>query len=208
MSFLVRNIDEKGAFELINEDLKAIYKKSNHQWVAISQADYEKLCKRGFANVKLIDGVLQFRPKQPTPYHVWNGVGWELTAENEQRKLEDGKKIKLAELNSVATRYIEETTKQSETPEFERATWSIQAIEATAWHDDNNASTPNLERIASSRGVPVDILRQKAYEKTMQFEVLTSTIAGQRQKHEDEIKAAESLAELDNIVFQIGLQNE
>lgn len=138
---------------------------------------------------------------RPSEYHTWNGSKWTLTAAAKKQQLQDAKASKLAELNTTASQYIEAAAKISETPEFERATWTIQATEATAWHNDNTAPTPNLERIAASRGVPANVLRQKAYEKAMQFEVLTSTIAGQRQKIEDIIGASKTLEELKVIEF-------
>ncbi|MDO9657270.1 hypothetical protein Q7540_11895, partial [Glaesserella parasuis] len=62
--------------------------------------------------------------------------------------------------------------------------------------------------IAQNRNVPVVLLRQKAYEKTMQFRFLTNTIAGQRQHFEDLLKAAKTAEEIEAITVHYEVRNE
>ncbi|MBF6983893.1 hypothetical protein IXK21_11135, partial [Pasteurella multocida] len=92
--------------------------------------------------------------------------------------------------------------KTYETPEFERDTWLTQRAEAIAWKQNPNSPTPTLESIATNRGVPLDVLREKAYQKSVLFATLSSTIAGQRQKLEDQLMAAQSIEEIEQINTQ------
>ncbi|MGX2974729.1 hypothetical protein ACWIUH_07465 [Ursidibacter arcticus] len=52
------------------------------------------------------------------------------------------------------------------------------------------------------------LLRQKAYEKTMQFRFLTNAIAGQRQHFEDLLKAAETAEAIEQIEVSYQLNRE
>ncbi|OFO27760.1 hypothetical protein HMPREF3052_08125 [Neisseria sp. HMSC056A03] len=98
----------------------------------------------------------------------------------------------MAEINRAAQACIDQAAGLNRVPDFEVSTWTIQALEAKAWHADNAAATPTLDAIADARGVPVDVLKQKAYEKAIKFEMLTAHIAGLRQAAEDKIYAAKT----------------
>ena len=92
------------------------------------------------------------------------------------------------------------------TPKFEQITWQEQANEAIAWHADNSHPTPTLDTIAKNRNVPVELLRQKAYEKTVAFRHLANTIAGQRQHFEDLLKQADSPEAVEQIEVSYALE--
>ena len=115
---------------------------------------------------------------------------------------------KLAEINEKAQAIVNKVAELDKTPAFEQGTWQQQANEAIAWHADNNTPTPTLDTIAQNRNVPVEVLRQKAYEKTMQFRFLTNTIAGQRQHFEDLLKVAKTAEEIEGIEVVYQLQSE
>lgn len=129
-------------------------------------------------------------------YHTWNGTEWVLNDEQYRRKLMDAKTEKLQEINSKAQTFVSQIAGLDIVPEFEVKTWQTQGEEAKAWHADKSAVTPNLDAIAAARGIPADVLKQKAYEKTMKFELLTAVVAGQRQGYEDDNTAAKTCEEV------------
>ena len=110
------------------------------------------------------------------------------------------KAAKIDEINNRAQDYINLATGAAETPSFEVQTWAQQAAEAKAWHADSSAPTPMLSIIATQRGLPVDILRQKAYEKAVAYEQLVAVIAGKRQKYEQMLDAAKTVDDIEKIV--------
>lgn len=119
--------------------------------------------------------------------------------------LEELKAIKLHTINRQAQAYINQKAGLNDVPDFEVQTWTIQALEAKAWHEDNSTPTPTLETIAQARGVPVDILRKKAYKKTIAFEKLSAYVAGVRQRLTDLTEQAKSIDELDRVVIEFSL---
>ena len=147
---------------------------------------------------------------QPTPAHDWDSKkgDWVLNeskqaaidAQKTAAQFQNARTEKLLEMNTAAQSFIDQMTGANDTPEYERATWAAQGAESKAWHADNTAATPILDNIAKNRGVPAELLRQKAYEKTIAYEMLVSTISGQRQRFEDQLNAAKTLAEVDAIV--------
>lgn len=120
-------------------------------------------------------------PYPPSSLHRWNGKAWEITAENQQQLLVDSKTRKLSQINAAAQTFVSQVAKLDETPDFEQATWQEQANEARAWFADNNTPTPKLALLAQMRGVLLDVLRQKCYEKAQLFYQLSFVVAGKRQ---------------------------
>jgi len=112
------------------------------------------------------------------------------------------KTAKLEEINNRAQSFVDVATGAANTPAFEVATWQLQGTEAEAWHADNTAPTPNLDSIAARRGIPVELLRQKAYEKSVAYKALTSAVAGQRQRYEDALTAATTVNEVEKIIVE------
>ena len=87
-------------------------------------------------------------------------------------------------------------------PAFEQESWAQQAREAEAWAADNNAETPLLAGIAAARGVPLDLLRQKALSKSRAYTTLTAAVAGQRQALEDAVTACANVAAVEAVKVQ------
>lgn len=114
--------------------------------------------------------------------------------------LSEAREVKIDILNTQADRYVLELTK-AQYPDFERETFAMQKAEAQAWATDNSAPTPRVDILAANRGVDREILLQKILEKVEAFEIIAMTVAGQRQKYEDQIKAATTVAELEAIAF-------
>lgn len=141
-------------------------------------------------------------PARPSECYEWIEGQWVINDEKSTELLAVAKTKKLKEINDAAQVYVDGIAKTYETPEFERDTWLTQRAEAIAWKQDPNSPTPTLESIATNRGVPLDVLREKAYQKSVLFATLSSTIAGQRQKLEDQLMSAQSIEEIEQINIQ------
>lgn len=111
------------------------------------------------------------------------------------------KTAKLHAAAEAAQRFIDVVAGLDGVPQFERDSWASQAIEAQAWAADHNAPTPILAGIAKARGVPLDILRERALAKSNAYTALTASVAGQRQAIEDRVHAAADMAALDAIAI-------
>jgi len=109
------------------------------------------------------------------------------------------KSVKLVALNAAAQAFINKHAGIDSVPEFEFASWAIQAAEAKAWQADKAASTPVLDGIATARGMSADTLKAAALRKTLAYEQLAAHVAGQRQALQSKIEAAKTQAALDKI---------
>lgn len=118
----------------------------------------------------------------------------------ESANIDGVKSGKLVALNAAAQAFINKHAGIDSVPDFEFASWSIQASEAKAWQLDKNAPTPVLDGIATARGIPADTLKAAALRKTLAYEQLAAHVAGQRQALQSKIEAAKTQAALDKIV--------
>lgn len=145
----------------------------------------------------------------PSEHHTWDGETWTLDPNTAERiaaeQFQAARVAKLAELNRAAQTFVNHAAGLDSVPDFEIRTWAIQELEAKAWHTNPEADTPMLDSIAAARGVPPEILKQKAYEKAMKFEQLTAYTAGLRQGIADKIAAAQTQDDLDKIVVDFKL---
>lgn len=108
--------------------------------------------------------------------------------------------LTIAELNLRSDEFMTGVT-QATYPEFEKQTFERQREEAINWQADNSSPTPLVDILASNREVDRELLLQKILTKVQQFEVLSFSVAGQRQKYEDQIKSATTVAELEAMEF-------
>lgn len=115
------------------------------------------------------------------------------------------KAVKLVALNTAAQAFINKHAGIDSVPEFEFASWSIQASEAKAWQLDKNAPTPVLDGIATARGMSADTLKAAALRKTLAYEQLAAHVAGQRQALQSKIEAAKKQSDLDKIEIAFSL---
>ncbi|WP_432785020.1 hypothetical protein AAEX37_01942 [Oligella sp. MSHR50489EDL] len=140
---------------------------------------------------------------RPTDLHTFNGADWVLTeatkAELKERELAQAKQVKLQEINNKAQQFINEIGKLNEVPDFEVQTWVMQSAEAKAWELDNTAPTPTLDLIAAARGVDREELISKALQKAKSYEAVVSHVVGQRQGYEDELKASDTVQDVELI---------
>lgn len=147
------------------------------------------------------DGRVVLSTDVPPPsrdYILKNGE-WVLPENHTEMILSAAKKQKLKDLNDSAQAFIDTNSGANLVPDFEFASWSIQASEAKAWRLDKNAPTPVLDGIATARGIPADTLKAAALRKTLAYEQLAAHVAGQRQALQSKIEAAKTQAALDKI---------
>lgn len=123
----------------------------------------------------------------------------------ESANIDGVKSGKLVALNAAAQAFINKHAGIDSVPEFEFASWSIQASEAKAWQLDKNAPTPVLDGIATARGIPADVLKSAALRKTLAYEQLAAHVAGQRQALQSKIEAAKKQSDLDKIEIAFSL---
>lgn len=177
---------------------------------AVSEADFVALTdgRSKGREIVLIDDKLTLTPVKPSAYHLWDGQTWVLSAKLQQAAIFEAKSAKLAEINTKSQEYINQLTGYNDTPPFERDTWPVQREEAKAWFADNRTDTPNLARIALLRGVPLNELRNKAYQKAVAYEGISFDVAGLRQGYEDKLKAAQTLEQVQaiEVVYQLPRQ--
>lgn len=103
-------------------------------------------------------------------------------------------------INSEAQTHMQ--TIEDEYPEFEKRTWPTQKAEVEAWFADNMALTPTLDTIAAARDIPREVLLQKTKEKVDAYNTLAATLAGTRQKIEDQILASTNMDFICNVKFE------
>lgn len=166
--------------------------------IPVSEGEYQKLVdgRAKGGEIVLIGNALSLTPPRPSPYHTWNGTEWAINKAQQQAVVSAEKSAKLAEINRKAQAFVNQLAHLDDTPEFERETWSIQREEVKAWFEGNAEETPTLALIAQARGVPLDVLRQKAYEKAKAYQTVAAVVAGQRQAYEDRLNRAETLEQI------------
>ena len=153
------------------------------------------------------DGRVVLSADVPPPsrdYILKNGE-WVLPENYTEMILSAAKKQKLKDLNDSAQAFIDTNSGANLVPDFEFASWSIQASEAKAWQLDKNAPTPVLDGIATARGIPADTLKAAALRKTLAYEQLAAHVAGQRQALQSKIEAAKKQSDLDKIEIAFSL---
>jgi hypothetical protein len=67
-------------------------------------------------------------------------------------------------------------------PSFEIETFSTQEIESKAYQIDNNASTPFIDNLCSSRGIEKDVMIEKILSNANTLKEVTAPIIGMYQK--------------------------
>ena len=197
MAYFVNVIDEQGNYELIDDEFMGLYPDLDFDTLPkLTDEQYQTYLAKANGKERFVKGKFVYEQIKVDMQAV-------ILAE---------KSAKLAEINQKAQAFINNLAEYDKTPAFERDTWSIQRTEAKAWFADNNAATPTLDLIAQMRGVPIDTLRQKAYEKAMAYQTVAAIVVGQRQAYEDRLEQAETLEQIQAIkpVYQLpqGGQNE
>lgn len=116
----------------------------------------------------------------------------------ELMSLEEAKAEKLKEINAACDAFLSVLT--ASYPANEVLTFDQQKSEADAVLADPSASAPLLTPLAAARGLDVTTLAQKVRVKTEAFTAISGHVIGQRQKYEDMLDAAETVAAVAAIV--------
>lgn len=114
--------------------------------------------------------------------------------------LEEAQAAKLSEL--ITTFDTMASAAEAGTPNGEVLTWDIQKIEAEQWSADNTADTPFLDKLAIARNIDRVALIEKVLEKVAIYRDYMATLTGTRQKYEDMVDAAVSVAEINKIKWE------
>ncbi|QEY24822.1 phage tail protein [Neisseria animalis] len=149
------------------------------------------------------DGKVIYDMDSPPPnlnYQVVDGQ-WAINTVGATAMLESFKSDKIVVLNAAAQDFINQQSGANMVPDFEFATWPLQATEAKAWAADKSAVTPILDGIAAARGMEPDKLKAAALRKALAYSALSAHVAGQRQALQSKIEAAKTQAALDKIVI-------
>ena len=92
-----------------------------------------------------------------------------------------------------------ETALLKDYPKFEVDTWQNQLRDADAYIADNNAVAPTLEALSTQRNISMLEAANKVKAKAAVFEAFSGKQAGERQRLEDLIDAAETVEALNAI---------
>lgn len=134
-------------------------------------------------------------------------IDWSQVKTAEQKDVEAFNTAFAGKLSANNTAYEVATLAiTSNYPQMEKDTWPTQDKEIKGWvADPENALTPWIDIAASVRGIPREEYLQRTLVKTQQFEQISAYLTGLRQKYEDQIKAATSVDEIEQIqlVYQL-----
>lgn len=114
-------------------------------------------------------------------------------------KLDISKNNKLNQINLIYQK--KSKIVKNDTPTDEVLTWDIQKNEAEAFEKDEASATPFIDGIASARKIDRIFLLNKVLEKTKIFNDYMAVLTGTRQFYEDQIKSAQSIKEVEEIIW-------
>lgn len=146
--------------------------------------------------------ILTTNTPPPSKYHKLIDGQWQLEDNGKAELLRIARLKKLALLNQAAQSFINSVSGSDTVPDFELATWPLQAGEAQAWASDKSAPTPILDGIAAARGVEPEKLKSAALRKALAYSALSAHVAGQRQALQSKIESAKTVAALDKIKIE------
>lgn len=147
--------------------------------------EYDALSQR----VDLATGlVIDYQPPQPSPDHAWDA---ELRRWLYVPTLADHKAAKLALINAQCTSTLGQIT--ASYPADEMQSWSKQEAEARA------GGGPLIDALASARGVTLADLIGRIIAKADAFAVASGQTIGNRQRCEDAIRSAQTIAEVEAV---------
>lgn len=131
-------------------------------------------------------------------YQTWVLTPATHTPEEEAERLKSLKTRKLAEINDAYQQAIATLTPTY--PDDERLTFDKQEQEARAWLADNSAPTPFIDALAAGRQMGKAELVSRIIAKADAFALASGSLTGQRQRYEDTLDAATTLADVAAIV--------
>lgn len=116
--------------------------------------------------------------------------------------LEDFKARKAGEIDAKAEEFMDSNTPKY--PEFEKHTFPKQEAEAKAYLDNPNADVPCITKIATQRGVAVDVLANLILVKATAFSDMAVTTAGKRQNLHTTLAQATTVAQVKGLEVNYG----
>ena len=131
-------------------------------------------------------------------YQTWVLTPVTRTPEEEAERLKAIKANKLAEVNAAYAAAIAALTPTY--PDDERLTFDKQEAEARAWLADNSAPTPFVDALAAGRHMDKAELVARIIAKADAFALASGSLTGQRQRYEDMLDDAATLADVAAIV--------
>lgn len=126
-----------------------------------------------------------------TPFDQWSGNAWQTNGAQQLAQEKAAMKQVNISMAGQALAYIVNAY-----PEAERISWDKQEQEALRYQADSEAPTPMLTAIATAREIPLPELVARVLANADAFIALSGNVFGLRQRYEDQIDGAESLAEL------------
>lgn len=210
MLFLQFEKNEIKKFPLILGNIRALHKN-----ISFPETITQNMLPKMFAEVtdinnKSLDESLSIKVKNYTPVKV-STTHWKLNITVEELEKEtlpvfsltEVKNTKLLELSELINIALANKLQTLHIPDFEIASWTLQAQEALMWEKDSNYETPLLSTIAQNRQIDLPTLREKTLIKAITYQTLTGSLIGQRQYYEDRIMKSVTIEELENIYFDI-----
>lgn len=115
------------------------------------------------------------------------------------RSLADAKTRKLGELSKACDAAIAPI--KIGYPQGEQQTWDKQESEARAYTANSSASTPLMSALCAQRNITISDLAARIINKSDAFASACGYYIGKRQKHEDDVTSATTVAQVDAIVW-------
>lgn len=76
--YLLHIIDDKGHFELIDNDFISLYNLDSNQLIELTDDQYQQFMSIPSTDIVFKDGQFIAKPEQPSPAHKWSGKAWVL----------------------------------------------------------------------------------------------------------------------------------
>jgi len=83
-------------------------------------------------------------------------------------------------------------------PQMERESWATQEAEAEAYSSDPLAATPMLTKLATARGLTVDVIAKRVITNAAGFKAAAGDILGRKQARSDALYSAATFTEAIN----------
>lgn len=112
--------------------------------------------------------------------------------------IDEEKRKKIVEINSKYEEVISNIVK--DTPNYERESWFKQEIEAKSWKDNQEAETPYINSLATSRGIDRELLISRILNNVEHYTHIHAYYTGIRQAKEDAIIALPADCSIEDIL--------
>lgn len=167
--------------------------------VEIDPATFNENSRWSTAQNKIVD-----LPPKPSFHAVWDEAqdAW-VDPRSQEQKAADLELIQAQKLWEINKSFETACKALTETyPETEKITWTMQQAEVFAWHANPQAETPFLSVVAETRGIDLNDLLEKTYQKVLQFQQYSAQLIGKRQRYEDAIYACTTEQEVQQIMWE------